>query len=66
MIYYLHGKSGDIEGFDIEEYRRPVAYVVTECYQEKHATVWEKLKHNFANMKKHLEPAKKTTTEKMP
>lgn len=54
VVYWLHGKSGEIEAIDIEEYSSPVAYVVTECQKENNASVWEKVKHYF---KTHTKPA---------
>lgn len=56
VIYWLHGKSGEVDAIDVEDYRRPVDYVVTECYKEKHATVAEKLKHYFEYIKQHMKP----------
>jgi hypothetical protein len=47
VVAYLHGSSGQMTVFNVNEYHRPVAYVVTECYKEKKATVSEKLKYFF-------------------
>lgn len=47
VVYWLQGKSGDIDAIDVEEHQRPVAYVVTECYKEKTASVWDKVKDYF-------------------
>ena len=54
VIYWLHGKSGEIEAIDVDEYQIPVDYVVTECHKEKKVTVWEKVKNYFH---KHTKPA---------
>lgn len=39
VVYWLHGKSGEIESIDIVEYGYPVDYIVTECSKDKQATV---------------------------
>ncbi len=54
VVYWLHGKSGEVEAIDVDEYQTPVIYVVTECQKEKQASVWEKIKHYF---KKDTKPA---------
>lgn len=54
VIYWMQGKSGEVDEIDVDEHSRPVAYVVTECYKEKQATVWEKFKHY---LKEHAKPA---------
>ena len=47
VVAYLHGRSGEMDVINVSEYQRPVAYVVTECYKEKKATVSEKLTYFF-------------------
>ncbi len=56
VVYWLHGKSGEIEVIEIDEYQTPVAYAVTECQKEKEATVWDKIKHYFKKDKKSADP----------
>ena len=44
VVYWLHGNTDDVDEIDLDEYMRPVAYIITECTKDKKATVWEKLK----------------------
>ncbi len=54
VVYWLHGKSGEVEAIDVDEYVTPVAYVLTECHKEKQSSVLDKVKHYF---KTHTKPA---------
>ncbi len=47
VVAHLHGSSGEMDVYDVSEYHRPVAYVVTECYMDKKATVADKIKNFF-------------------
>ena len=59
VVYWLNGKSG-------EEYDTPVTYVITECQQEKQATVWQTVKQYIEKMKQHMEPTKKAAAPAKP
>ena len=56
VVAYLHGSSGEMDVFNVTQYHRPVAYVVTECYKEKKATVSEKIKNFFKHPTKPMGP----------
>ena len=56
VVAYLHGRSGEMDVFNVNEYHRPVAHVVTECYKEKKATVSEKIKNFFKHPTKPMGP----------
>lgn len=66
VVYWLNGKSGEVDAIDVEEYDTPVTYVITECQQEKQATVWQTVKQYIEKMKQHMEPTKKAAAPAKP
>jgi acid stress chaperone HdeA len=54
VVYWLQGRSGEVDVIDIDAYSDPVEYVVAECTKEKKETVGQKIKHWF---KTHTKPA---------
>ena len=66
IVYWLNGKSGEVDAIDVDEYDTPVAYVITECQKEKGATVWQKVKQYIHKMKAYVEPTKPANSPAKP
>lgn len=65
VVAYLHGSSGEMNVFDVTQYHRPVAHVVTECYMNKKATVAEKIENFFKHPTKPMGPDEMDNAESM-